>query len=647
MGCGSSHDAQALGVVPAAAPAAGASSGSAPSANSAPAPAPATPQGHAAPMPPGRMQLPVPVSVLTDSYKASHFLMYPEARLMVAYGEFRAPFQKDATDTRFVFFGMRYIVETFLHQQWTEQDVEQAARFYSTHNAGFGEFPFPKDLFLKFVRENQGYFPVRIEALPEGTVANVRVPVYQIFAEKEYSRLITFLESILTQVWYPTCVATLSRRTKELIEDGFEKSVDEEFNFLADYKLHDFGFRGCTCVEQSILGGTAHLLSFSGSDTMSACYHAQYNWNNGKPVGTSIPATEHSVMTSWPNERLAMENMIDKFGGDNAVFAIVMDSYDYDNALTKVLPAVADAHKAKGGMMVLRPDSGDPVQCILSAMEAGEKNFPTKLNKKGYKVIEGMAAIQGDGIDYAVCKQILDATIAAGFSAQNVTFGMGGGLLQKVNRDTMSFATKLSYIVYADGTDREVMKRPKTDGGKLSLPGILKVRRDGGKLIVEPRTPDEKYDAATNELRVVYDHGPVAGAFDDFSTVKQRVAEQWKQCPRVFDPIGEGMQQRIANWIKNFDVSYEAMMKDIERDAAAAAEKQKAAAATADSPDVSPSPPAGAVAPAPASDKAADEAEASKVAAESAAQKEKEAAAAPEAAAPAAQQEEEVVVVQE
>ena len=186
---------------------------------------------------------------------------------MVAYGEFRGSFAKDPEDSRFVFYGMRYLVENYL-VPWTEHDVEMAAAFYATHNAGFQPFPFPKDLFLKFVRENNGYFPVRIEALPEGTVANVHVPVYQIFAEKEYARLITFLETILTQCWYPSTVATLSRRTRDLIEEGFKQTVDDEDMWQIPYKLHDFGFRGCTCVEQSVIGGCAHLLSFSGSDTM-------------------------------------------------------------------------------------------------------------------------------------------------------------------------------------------------------------------------------------------------------------------------------------------------------------------------------------------------------------------------------------------
>ena len=121
-------------------------------------------------------------AVLTDSYKASHFLQYPTAQLMVAYAEFRAPFDHDATDQRFVFYGLRYIIEEVISERWTEADVAAAERFFATHNAGHTPFAFPRDLFLAFIREYGGYFPVRIEALPEGTVAHPHVPVFLIFA---------------------------------------------------------------------------------------------------------------------------------------------------------------------------------------------------------------------------------------------------------------------------------------------------------------------------------------------------------------------------------------------------------------------------------------------------------------------------------
>ena len=290
----------------------------------------------------GLRTLEAPMSVMADSYKAGHFLMYPECLQMTAYGEFREPMKGMTTggvqDNRFVFYGMRHYIENFVSRKWTKADIDAADAFYKTHAAGGKPYPFPRDLFNAMVEENDGYFPVVIEALPEGSVAYIHTPVFIITAEDKYSRLATFLETLLTMVWYPSCVATLSRYTRDAIEDGFNQSVDDENKWLLPSRLHDFGFRGCTSVEQSVLGGCAHLLSFEGSDTMSACYHAQFHLNGGRPIASSIPATEHSVMTAWPTEEDAINNEIEHFG--NGLFAAVMDSYDYDNALDVVLPKV-------------------------------------------------------------------------------------------------------------------------------------------------------------------------------------------------------------------------------------------------------------------------------------------------------------------
>jgi len=433
--------------------------------------------------------------------------------------------------------------------------VEAADRFYSTHNAGFTAYPYPKDLFLKFVKENHGYFPIKLEALPEGTVANIHVPVYQITAEGDYAKLVTFMETMITHLWYPCTVATLSRRTRQLLDDAFQKSVDSELHWLLDSRLHDFGFRGCTTLEQSIVGGTAHLLNFRGSDTMSACYYAQFHLNNGKPVAQSIPATEHSVMTSWPSEAEAIRNMIRKFGGQNAVYACVMDSYDYTNALDNILPLIHKEKTEKGGLMVLRPDSGTPVDVVLQGLRAADKVAGHDVNKKGYKVIRGYTVIQGDGVDYNEIKKIANAVLEAGYSAQCVAFGMGGGLLQKVNRDTMSFATKLAYIKYADGREMKIMKRPATESGKKSFPGILKVKRnDKGVPVIYPS--DGKVDK-DNLLEVVYDKGPVAGhKWRTFDEQREHVEREWAATPRNFDPISAELQAEVTAWLKNFDVHW-------------------------------------------------------------------------------------------
>jgi len=311
-------------------------------------------------------------------------------------------------------------------------------------------------------------------------------------------------------------------------------------------RLHDFGFRGCTSVEQSVIGGCAHLLNFDGSDTMSACYYAQFTLNNGKPVASSIPATEHSVMTSWPNEKLAIENMIKHFG--SGVFACVMDSYDYMNALTKVLPQVKELKIQKGGFMVCRPDSGDPVEAIMQGLKAIEDVFGSQKNEKGYKVINGAGVIQGDGIDIHIVKKILEAATKDGYSAENIAFGMGAGLLQKLNRDTMSFATKLSFIEYKDGNQRDVMKYPLTDNGKYSLPGILRIEKnDKGIPIVFPATLKDA-GSEKNMLKVVHDNGPVKGAFSEtFDEIRSRVNDEWTNLPKKFDVISDELKKKCKD----------------------------------------------------------------------------------------------------
>ncbi|KND00414.1 uncharacterized protein SPPG_04737 [Spizellomyces punctatus DAOM BR117] len=482
----------------------------------------------------------VPLPLLTDSYKTTHFELYPEAKKMIAYGEFRTGYDKDLNDRRIVAYGIRYIIENYVSKPWTLEDVALAERFFSMHNAGYTQFPFPKDLFIKFIEENNGYFPVKIEALPEGTVAYPRVPIYQITAENEYSRLVTYLETILTMVWYPSTVATLSRRSRDVIEAAYERSVDEDGYWTLNSRLHDFGFRACTSVEQSIIGGCAHLLNFEGTDTLSAAFYAQFRLNDGKPVATSIPATEHSVMTAYPTEKEAIIQLLDKFG--TGVCACVMDSYDYVNALDNVLPIIAKHKLEKGGFLVLRPDSGDPVEVVLLGLRAIEKVFGADTNKKGFKVLRGASIIQGDAVTYSTLQAILKAVTEAGYAAQNIAFGMGGGLLQRVNRDTMSFATKLSKMIYLDGTERDVMKMPKTGSEKISLPGEFVVIKNEQQVpMVYPR---EAGPAGENLLKVVYDNG-VVPKFDDYTTVRQRVRKEWAALPPAFDVLSPELKEKI------------------------------------------------------------------------------------------------------
>jgi len=226
----------------------------------------------------------------------------------------------------------------------------------------------------------------------------------------------------------------------------------------------------------------------------------------------------------------------------------VLDSYDYEQCLAKVLPKIKDAKLAAGGFMSMRPDSGDPTEAVLLGLRKGEAVWGATTNKKGFKVLNGAAVIQGDGMTYDSIKAVLDAVLAAGYSAGSVLFGMGGGLLQRHNRDTMAFATKLSHIVYADGTSKDIMKLPKTDSGKVSFPGVLSVKSVGG---IPTIFPDGAGPADQPELLVtMYDSGPVAGFhFDDFDTTRARANDTWRALPKLHNPISPELKAKCDRWI--------------------------------------------------------------------------------------------------
>ncbi|CAG8793082.1 11759_t:CDS:2, partial [Dentiscutata erythropus] len=250
---------------------------------------------------------------------------------------------------------------------------------------------------------------------------------------------------------------------------------------------------------------------------LSASYYVQFKLNNGKPVGNAAPGTDHSVMTAHKSEKDAILRTIKLFG--SGTYAC--------------------------GVMILRPDSGDPVEVILMALRAADKVFGSYVNKKGYKVLRGCSVVQGDAVTIESIKIILNAVKEAGYSVQNVTFGMGAGLLQKIDRDTMSFATKLCHITYADGTQKDVMKFPKTGSNKTSLPGEFIVKRnEHGVPIVYPKEVCAENDPE-NLLRVVYDHGKVS-EWDDFDTIRKRVAKEWPLLPRSYDNISPELKSKIS-----------------------------------------------------------------------------------------------------
>jgi nicotinic acid phosphoribosyltransferase len=427
----------------------------------------------------------------------------------------------------------------------TNEDVDEYEQLMSDFGICASTHPFPSELFRKFVNENDGYFPIKLQMLPEGTVVYAGTPFYQITGEGEYARLTTYLETVLSHLWYPITVATLSRLVKDDVEAAYKRSVDPDHWFTLNSRLHDFGYRGTTCSEQSTIGGVAHLLSFVGSDTLSACAYVKNILNGGKPWACSIPASEHSVMTSWQEEEEAVKRIVQV--NKHAVFATVADSYCYETFFKRIFSKYIGQVEEAGGCWVVRPDSGDPCEAVLFGLGELKKYGKHTTNSKGYIKFLHCAIVQGDGLDRKQIQRILRAVMDAGFSAENVCFGMGGGLLQKgKDRSTMDVSTKLSYIEYLDGTEKDVMKAPTGDSVKISLPGRIDV------CLNEHGDPQTYPESVARELGLkslyltVWNCGPVGYETPNFPDIAARVEGQWTLLSEGGEALSNSMREKSA-----------------------------------------------------------------------------------------------------
>ena len=411
----------------------------------------------------------------TDSYKHSHFRQYPpEARAISAYVEART---NDLAD-EVLFIGLQAFLIDLLARPIAIADIDEAEAVCAAH----GE-PFNRAGWEIILREHGGFLPLDIRALPEGCIVPTGVPLVQVEStDPRLPWLATFIETaLLRAIWYPTTVATISRQCRQIIAAGLERTSEDPAGQLP-FKLHDFGARGVSSGESAGLGGMAHLVNFAGTDTMEALLAAR-RYYGAEMAGFSIPAAEHSTITSWgrARETEAYANMLEAFEG---VVAVVSDSYDLDAALRGIWGGSLRAKVlARAGTLVVRPDSGDPVETPLRTIETLWEAFGGTVNAKGYRVLDShVRVIQGDGMTPATIARLIERLIGAGYAIDNIAFGMGGGLLQQVNRDSLRFAMKANALLGADGVWRDVAKHPATDPAKASKAGRQAVVRREGRL---------------------------------------------------------------------------------------------------------------------------------------------------------------------
>jgi len=408
-----------------------------------------------------------------DSYKTCHWkLMPPGTTSQFDYIESRG-----GDFDRTVFFGLQYYLKKYLSKPITADQVVEARDFYAAHGV-----PFNYEGWMSVVYRHNGKLPVRIRAVPEGTVVPTRNALVTVEStDPELFWLTGWLEtSLLRSIWYPTNVATLSFHIKQLLLRALHETSEDPEGEIA-FKLHDFGSRGVSSQESAAIGGAAHLVNFMGSDTVVGVRAAQQYYKHAMPA-YSISATEHSTITAWGKEGEcdAYANLLAQYAKPGSIIACVSDSYDIFNACEKLWGGelrqwVIDS----GATLVVRPDSGHPATIVPEVLKSLDSKFGHTINSKGFKVLNHVKVIQGDGINYESIQEILKAVIASKYSVTNLALGMGGALLQQHNRDSQRFAMKCSSVTVND-EERDVYKDPVTDGGKKSKAGRLDLIRTTG-----------------------------------------------------------------------------------------------------------------------------------------------------------------------
>ena len=448
----------------------------------------------------------------TDSYKASHWLQYPtDLTAMGAYLESRGG-EHNAT----LFFGLQMLLQNSLLKPITAADLEEAAEVWALHG-----LPFNREGWQRVVAVHGGRLPLRIRAVAEGS----RVPTGNVLltvesTDPQLAWLVTWVETALLRLWYPTTIASRSWQLRTVLQAALERSADDPAAELP-FRLHDFGSRGVSSRESAMIGGLAHLIAFRGSDTTAALLAGRRYY--GCPMAAfSIPAAEHSTVLAWgqAHEVEAYRTMLDRFAKPGAVLAVVSDSYDLWNAVDHLWGEQLLRQQVidSGATLVIRPDSGDPCTIVPELLRRLDARFGSRINGKGYRVLEHVRVIQGDGITAESLPLVLDAVLAAGYSAECVAYGMGGGLLQQLNRDTQRFAYKVSWVE-RNGRILPVRKCPSTDPSKTSKAGVLDLIRH----------PDGRYDTVVRNAPGVHPDSALETVFENGELLRRCTLEQVRE----------------------------------------------------------------------------------------------------------------------
>lgn len=483
----------------------------------------------------------------SDSYKQFHHFMY-DKNMTLLYSNL-TPRKSRLNTNKAVWFGLQYYIKEYLISQWNElffqKDIEDIKKEYKRFHK---HFSMVDDIDTTHIEKLHalGYMPLEIKALEEGTLVPMRVPFFTIKnTHPDFGWLVNFLETQMsTVIWDLTTVATISREYRQILDRyALETTGSKDF---VQWQGHDFSMRGRSSIESSF-NQAGHLLSFSGSDTIPAVMFLEeyYGADISKElVAGSVPASEHSVMMTNGKEAEieTFERLLDLF--PTGIISVVSDTWNLWDVCTKFLPQLKEKILAREGKLVIRPDSGDPVDIICgykrkegqdtnSSIRPGSPElkgviellwdvFGGTINEQGYKVLDShIGAIYGDSITLDRAEQICERLKAKGFASTNVVLGIGSYTFNYNTRDTLGMAIKATYCELEENflatpesvergvrtICREIFKDPITDDGtKKSAKGLLMVTKDdnGDLLLLDQRTWDEEEQG---ELKTVFKDG--------------------------------------------------------------------------------------------------------------------------------------------
>jgi nicotinamide phosphoribosyltransferase len=402
----------------------------------------------------------------TDSFKHGQHSMYPPGtEYLSSYIESRG-----GAFPATMFFGLQAFLRRYLTKPITIDNIDDA-EFLSEEQG----VPFNRRGWLDVLSEHDGFLPVEIEAVPEGLVVPTRNVLVQIVnTDPKFFWITNFFEAaLLRSVWYPTTVGTISWMCRKVIEESLRSTSDHPE--MARKFLHDFGFRGVSSLESGALGGMAHLVNFDQTDTAGGPLAAKAYYNAVAP-GFSVVNMEHSAVLSWgrDGEEKMFRAMMQKYKGRTPVLGLLTDTYDHEHCVRHIVgKELKEEIRSWGGLIVARADSGDPEQIPADTTEWLMESFGYETNSKGFKVLPPcIRVVQGDGLTFETFRGLYMELERRGLATDNVFCGMGGGLLQRLNRDTLNFGQKTN-AVCVNGSWMDVHKTPTGSAMKHSKPGRL------------------------------------------------------------------------------------------------------------------------------------------------------------------------------